>query len=47
MRKGLDSSLENSLDDAALSVMIANPAEDVREGVAAFFGKREPDFKGK
>jgi enoyl-CoA hydratase/carnithine racemase len=47
MRKGLDSSLENSLDDAALSVMISNPSEDVREGVAAFFGKREPDFKGK
>jgi enoyl-CoA hydratase/carnithine racemase len=47
MRKGLDSSLENSLDDAALSVMIANPSQDVREGVSAFFAKREPDFKGK
>ncbi len=47
MRKGLDSSLENSLDDAALSVMISNPSQDVREGVAAFFAKREPDFKGK
>jgi 2-(1,2-epoxy-1,2-dihydrophenyl)acetyl-CoA isomerase len=47
MRKGLDSSLENSLDDAALSVMISNPTQDVREGVAAFFAKREPDFKGK
>jgi enoyl-CoA hydratase/carnithine racemase len=46
MRKGLDSSLENSLDDAALSVMISNPSQDVREGVAAFFAKREPDFKG-
>lgn len=46
MRKGLDSSLENSLDDAALSVMIANPSQDVREGVAAFFGKRAPSFKG-
>jgi enoyl-CoA hydratase/carnithine racemase len=46
MRKGLDSSLEASLDDAALSVMIANPAKDVREGAAAFFGKREPKFEG-
>jgi enoyl-CoA hydratase/carnithine racemase len=47
MRKGLDSSLENSLDDAALSVMIANPSHDVREGVSAFFAKREPQFKGR
>ena len=46
MRKGLDLSLENSLDDAALSVMIANPSQDVREGVAAFFAKREPKFEG-
>jgi enoyl-CoA hydratase/carnithine racemase len=46
MRKGMDSSLENSLDDAALSVMISNPSQDVREGVAAFFAKRKPDFKG-
>jgi 2-(1,2-epoxy-1,2-dihydrophenyl)acetyl-CoA isomerase len=47
MRKGLDSSLENSLDDAALSVMIANPSQDVREGVAAFFAKRAPNFTGR
>ena len=47
MRKGLDSSLENSLDDAALSVMIANPSQDVREGVAAFAAKREPKFEGR
>jgi enoyl-CoA hydratase/carnithine racemase len=47
MRKGLDSSLENSLDDAALSVMIANPSQDVREGVTAFFAKREPKFEGR
>ena len=47
MRKGLDSSLENSLDDAALSVMIANPSEDVREGVAAFAAKRAPKFEGR
>ena len=47
MRKGLDSSLENSLDDAALSVMIANPSQDVREGVAAFAAKRAPKFEGR
>jgi enoyl-CoA hydratase/carnithine racemase len=47
MRKGLDSSLENSLDDAALSVMIANPSQDVREGLSAFFAKRDPAFKGR
>jgi 2-(1,2-epoxy-1,2-dihydrophenyl)acetyl-CoA isomerase len=47
MRHGLNASLEHSLNDAALSVMIANPSEDVREGVSAFFKKRQPDFKGR
>ena len=47
MRKALDTSLENSLDDAALSVMISNPSRDVREGVAAFREKREPNFEGR
>jgi 2-(1,2-epoxy-1,2-dihydrophenyl)acetyl-CoA isomerase len=47
MRHGLDSSLDHSLNDAAFAVMIANPSQDVREGVKAFFAKREPDFKGR
>lgn len=47
MRHGLNASLEHSLNDAAFAVMIANPSEDVREGVKAFFAKREPDFKGR
>jgi len=47
MWQGLTSSLEHSLNDAAFAVMIANPSEDVREGVSAFFGKREPQFKGR
>ncbi len=47
MRHAMDSSLEHSLNDAALSVMIVNPTEDVREGVRAFFDKRAPHFKGR
>lgn len=47
MLRGRDISLEQSLGDAALSVMIANPSQDVREGVKAFFGKRTPQFTGK
>jgi enoyl-CoA hydratase/carnithine racemase len=47
MRKALDTSLENSLDDAALSVMISNLSEDVREGLKAFREKRTPEFKGR
>lgn len=47
MRHGLSSSLEHSLNDAAFAVMIANPSADVREGVSAFFAKREPDFQGR
>jgi enoyl-CoA hydratase/carnithine racemase len=47
MRHGLDASLEHSLNDAALAVMIANPSQDVREGVKAFFEKREPKFEGR
>jgi enoyl-CoA hydratase/carnithine racemase len=47
MRHGLSATLDHSLNDAAFAVMIANPSEDVREGVAAFFAKREPDFKGR
>lgn len=44
---GLDKTLEQSLRDAALSVMIANESADVREGVRAFFEKRAPQFKGR
>ncbi|MGD0190046.1 MAG: enoyl-CoA hydratase/isomerase family protein [Rhizomicrobium sp.] len=47
MRFGLNASLEHSLNDATLSVMIANPAQDVREGISAFFAKREPRFEGR
>ncbi|MBV1886291.1 MAG: enoyl-CoA hydratase/isomerase family protein [Parvibaculaceae bacterium] len=40
-------SLDQSLGDAALSVMVANPSEDVQEGIRAFFDKRAPIFTGK
>jgi 2-(1,2-epoxy-1,2-dihydrophenyl)acetyl-CoA isomerase len=47
MLRGQDISLERSLGDAALSVMIANPTQDVQEGRKAFFEKRTPVFKGR
>lgn len=47
MVRGLDTTLDQSLGDAALSVMISNPSADVREGVKAFFEKREPRFVGR
>jgi enoyl-CoA hydratase/carnithine racemase len=47
MVRGLTTSLDHSLADAALSVMVANPTQDVREGMKAFFEKREPTFEGR
>ena len=40
-------SLADSMVDAQMAVMIANPSADVREGVAAFFDKRTPSFAGR
>jgi 2-(1,2-epoxy-1,2-dihydrophenyl)acetyl-CoA isomerase len=40
-------SLDNALEDAALSTIATNYTDDVKEGIAAFHAKRKPDFKGK
>lgn len=47
MLRGLTTTLDHSLADAALSVMVSNPSQDVREGVKAFFEKRAPKFEGR
>jgi enoyl-CoA hydratase/carnithine racemase len=47
MRRSCDLTLEQSQGDAALSVMISNPSDDVREGVRAFREKRQPKFEGR
>jgi len=47
MARGAGLSLEESVADAQMAVMIANPSADVREGLKAFFEKRAPKFEGK
>jgi enoyl-CoA hydratase/carnithine racemase len=47
MMRGLTQTLDQSLGDAALSVMVSNPSQDVREGVKAFFEKRDAKFEGR
>lgn len=47
MTRAAGMSLDDSIVDAQMAVMISNPSADVREGVRAFFEKRAPKFEGR
>jgi len=47
MARSAGLSLEESIADAQMAVMIANPSDDVREGLKAFREKRAPKFEGR
>lgn len=47
MVRGLTNTLEESLGDAQMAVMIVNDSKDVAEGVSAFIEKRPPRFEGR
>jgi enoyl-CoA hydratase/carnithine racemase len=47
MRRAGELTLEQSLQDAELAVVVVNDSADVAEGVAAFLGKRPPTFTGR
>jgi enoyl-CoA hydratase/carnithine racemase len=47
MGKAMETTLESSMVDAQMAVMISNPSADVREGLAAWREKRSPKFEGR
>jgi enoyl-CoA hydratase/carnithine racemase len=47
MRRSTELTLEQSLQDAELAVVVVNDSADVAEGVSAFLDKRQPHFTGR
>lgn len=47
MRRQLDMPLDDALDYLRAQLTLASSTEDIVEGVTAFFGKREPEWKGR
>ena len=47
MRRQMDMDLDDALDYLRAQLTLATSTEDIVEGVTAFFGKREPEWKGR
>ncbi len=47
INKGSEASMDDGLEMEAMAMGLLYGTEDLKEGVSAFLGKREPEFKGK